>query len=177
MIDFLKSAAPDLFDNAFQGNALLTKEGKFLYVNNVLCQLLGYTEAELRQKRWQEITHPEDVSADQESAQRVAEGRLNSYSMEKRYIRKNGEVIWARLRVCAVVDENGVFTCFLSMIVPSNEKLTASNLVVTTKEVGKTIRILSWALDKAPIIAAAIIGLGAMIYYLIEYSRPFFSKN
>ncbi len=178
MINFLKNAASDLFDNAFQGNALLTKEGKFLYVNSVLCHILGYGESELKAKRWQDITHPDDLTADQESANRVAEGRLNSYDMEKRYIKKNGEVVWVKLRVCGVKDEDGVFTCFLSMVVPVSEKFTAGTAtIVAANDIGKVIRILSWSLDKAPYVAAAIIGLGALAYYLIEYSRHFFDRK
>lgn len=178
MIAFLKNAASDLFENAFQGNALLTKEGKFLYVNKVFCHIIGYSEAELKSKRWQDITHEDDIGPDQESAHRVAEGRLDSYELEKRYIKKNGEVIWIRLKVCAVKDERGVFVCFLSMIVPANEKFsTTSSVIVAPNEFGRTLRILAWALDKAPAIAAIIVGCAAILYYLFEYARHFLERR
>lgn len=79
------------------GMALVSLEGKFLKVNQSLCQIVGYTEDELLKIDFQTITHPEDLELDLNYAHQLIDGEISSYNLEKRYIKKDDTVIWILL--------------------------------------------------------------------------------
>jgi PAS domain S-box-containing protein len=90
-----------LFENVFQysaiGMAIVSFDGHFLEANPALSRILGYSHAELMQLRIQDVTHPEDVAVSMESIRQLITGQIPSYSFEKRYIHKQGHIIWASL--------------------------------------------------------------------------------
>ena len=86
-----------IFDGAAIGIALADMEGVILESNPALQAMLGYTADELRSLAFTEFTHPEDVAADMELFQDLIDGKREKYGLEKRYLRKDGQVIWARL--------------------------------------------------------------------------------
>jgi diguanylate cyclase (GGDEF)-like protein/PAS domain S-box-containing protein len=90
------------FQNAPIGNAICALDGRFIKVNRALCQLTGYTEAELLERTFQDLTHPDDLDADVAQAQQLLAGDIASYEMEKRYRRANGEPVWILLSVSLV---------------------------------------------------------------------------
>ncbi|UKP00138.1 PAS domain S-box protein [Nostoc sp. UHCC 0870] len=96
-----------IFSQAALGIALITVDGKFLQVNPALCQLTGYTHDELMQMNFQDITHPDDLETDCHQVQRVLAQEINSYSLEKRYIHKNGSIVWVNLTSSAVWNDEG----------------------------------------------------------------------
>lgn len=159
MNKILQLAGPAIFENSHQGNALVSKDGYFLCVNRAFCDVVGYSEPELLNKRWQEITRQDDVSTDEQSADRVSVGRLEGYVMEKRYISKYGKEIRVKMAVNAVKDENGDFVCFVAMVCPMDERMPAHGVVITTNDLGKLLRTISWSVKNAPWIAGAIIAL------------------
>lgn len=91
-----------IFNQAAIGLCLATPEGKMLVVNRKLCELLGYTPEELVKKTHEEITYTEDWPAQVALAKRLVAGEIDSYTMEKRYIRKDGSLVWAQLTCSAV---------------------------------------------------------------------------
>ena len=95
------------FDHAPIGLAIITPDGRFRQVNRSLCELTGYTEEELLGLTFQEITHPEDLEDNLELAQRLWSGEIDSYQIEKRYIRKDGHPVWIELTSTAVRDAEG----------------------------------------------------------------------
>jgi PAS domain S-box-containing protein len=76
-------------------------------VNRALCEILGYSEQELLATNFQSLTHPDDLDADLSYAQRVFAGQLRVYHYEKRYIHKQGHVVWVTLTASAVPDAAG----------------------------------------------------------------------
>lgn len=82
-------------------------EGRFLYVNPQLCAMLGYTEAELLALTVRDISHPEDVDTTHELSTRLRQGSIASYKVEKRYVRKDGTVVWAGLTIALKRDASG----------------------------------------------------------------------
>jgi PAS domain S-box-containing protein len=90
------------FDRAAVGMAHVSPDGRWLRINPKLCQILGYTREELLSLSFQDITHPDDLDADLEQVRRVLEGRMDEYSMEKRYFHKNLSRIWVNLTVSLV---------------------------------------------------------------------------
>lgn len=96
-----------LIENAPVGVAHNALSGEFLYVNRGFCELVGYTAEELKALTWQAITHPDDVDLDQSLANKVLAGEVPHYTMQKRYIRKDGTPIWIDLVGSFVADEAG----------------------------------------------------------------------
>jgi len=94
------------FEQAAVGMAHISNDGHWLRVNQKLCDILGYTQGELLETTWQQITHPEDLEADLEHVQQLLAGDVHTYSMEKRYMRKDGRIVWANLTVSLVHEES-----------------------------------------------------------------------
>jgi PAS domain S-box-containing protein len=95
------------FEQAAIGMAIVGADGKMLQVNRRLCEIVGYTEDELLTLRFQDVTHPDDLAADLEPHRALRSGELASYSRHKRYVRKDGDIVWINLAVATVRDESG----------------------------------------------------------------------
>jgi diguanylate cyclase (GGDEF)-like protein/PAS domain S-box-containing protein len=95
------------FDRAAVGIAHTGLDGSWLLVNQQLCDLYGRTREELMQLRFQDITHPDDLQADLEQFERLLSGGIDSYSLRKRYMGKDGGLIWANLTVSMVREADG----------------------------------------------------------------------
>lgn len=96
------------FENAAVGIAHLDPEGRYIKANRQLCKLLGFEEEELQRMTFEDVTHPEEVNRDVSARERLLNGEIDSYHVEKRYLRKDGEAVWANLSVGAVRDSAGV---------------------------------------------------------------------
>jgi len=104
------------FELAAVGVAHVSPDGRWLRVNQKLCDIVGYTEAELLGLTFQEITHPDDLGADLAELDRLVRGEIPTFSMEKRYIRKNRSAVWVNLTVSPARDKNGKLKHFISLI-------------------------------------------------------------
>ena len=90
------------FEHAPIGMALVAADGRWISANPALCRITGYTEAELLGRTFADITHPDDLEADAALAARVLAGELDSYELDKRYVRPSGDTVWVRLSVSVV---------------------------------------------------------------------------
>ena len=106
----------ETFDEAPIGVALVGPNGRWLEVNRALCEIVGYSEQELLERTFQDITHPDDLVADLAKLGQVLTGEIQTYQMEKRYFHKHGHAIWAKLSVALVRDERGAPLHFVSHI-------------------------------------------------------------
>lgn len=114
---------------AAAGIAHVNADGQFIRVNDELCNLLGYSAAELLTMRFQQLTHPMDLSREQELLHEVLQGSRQSYTLEKRYLHKNGQIIWARLSVALIAETENSEAFFVSVIQDiSDVKLTQMKL-------------------------------------------------
>ena len=104
------------FEQAAVGIAQVCLDGRWLRVNQRLCDIVGYTHEELLQCSFQDITHPEDLNTDLNFVQQVLAGEISTYSMEKRYIRKDRLQVWVNLTVGLVRDEVGAPKYFVSVV-------------------------------------------------------------
>ncbi len=104
------------FDFAAIGMALVSLEGRWLKVNKSLCLLIGYTEDELLAIDFQTITYREDLDIDLNYVQQLLAGEIITYQMEKRYIHKNGSIIWVLLSVSLIQDAENKPLYFVSQI-------------------------------------------------------------
>ena len=113
------------FEMAGLGIAHVSPDGRYLRVNRKLCEIVGYSEAELLRLTFQDITHPDDLSADLAQREEVRNGTLASYSIEKRCIRKDGSAVWVNLTVVAVRDDGGKLEYFISVVEDITERRKA----------------------------------------------------
>jgi PAS domain S-box-containing protein len=104
------------FEQAAVGIAHVGLEGAWLRVNQRLCDIVGYTSDELLHKTFQDITHPDDLDTDNNYVRQILSGEIQTYSMEKRYIRKDRSLVWINLTVGPVRDDTGALKYFVSVV-------------------------------------------------------------
>ncbi|EOU9562102.1 diguanylate cyclase [Cronobacter dublinensis] len=108
------------FRNAMEysaiGMALVSTEGSFLQVNKALCTFLGYTPEQLASMSFQQLTYPEDLHADMALVEKLLNGEMNNYSLEKRYYTRAGDVVWALLAVSIVRQRDGSPLYFIAQV-------------------------------------------------------------
>jgi PAS domain S-box-containing protein len=97
-----------IFDQSPVAIALLDIQGHLIISNLPLSKMLGYSTDELSKMKFADFTYPEDVDKDLNLFKELIEGKISKYSMEKRYVHKNGNLIWANLSVTMPRDENGI---------------------------------------------------------------------
>lgn len=128
------------FDEAPVGIAHVAPDDHFLRVNPALCEITGYTGSELKALTFADITHPDDLHLDVRQVGLLADGKIHRYTLEKRYLRKNGSIVWINLTGSAVRDEQGQLVHFIAII----EDITGR------RQAEATLRL---ALDSARLIA------------------------
>ena len=112
------------FEQAAIGIAHLTLNEEWISVNQRCCEITGYTREELLKFKVEDLTHPDDVPASLEFIRRIRAGELPEYKMEKRYVRKDGRVIWVNLTVSLVRSANGspmYIVAFIEDITPRRQ--------------------------------------------------------
>ncbi len=116
-------------DNAPVGIALVGLEGTFMRVNQILCQILGYSAEELAERTFQELTHPDDLDADLGLVEQLLAGEIPSYRLRKRYLRSDGQVIWTNLSVALVRNARGKPLHFVSHVADLTEEIEAGERI------------------------------------------------
>lgn len=106
----------NIFDFANGGIAIVSLKGKWVKVNGSVVKCLGYSEEELYNLSFQQITHKDDLDIDLENMRQLIKGEIDSYEIEKRYFHKNGSILWALLSVSLVRDDRGRPMYFISQI-------------------------------------------------------------
>lgn len=101
------------FEKSPIGSAFICIDGTFLIVNQSYSNILGYTVDELMNRTYIEITHKDDISKDVKKAEQITTGKITSYNMEKRYIKKDGSSVWVHLYVNGVFDEKNNFQYYV----------------------------------------------------------------
>jgi PAS domain S-box-containing protein len=110
------------FENAAVGVALVGTEGAILRANNSFARMLGYSAEELGTKAFQDLTHPDDVANNLSVLNKTLVGEAESYCIEKRYVRKDGGIVWASLAVGCVRKTDGGVDYFVSVVQDITER-------------------------------------------------------
>ena len=129
------------FERAAVGIAHTTQDGGFLLVNQRFCDILGYTQDELRALNVREITYPDDLDMDLENARKLLAGEVSTFSMEKRYLRKDGSVVWVNLTVSLVREPSGDPKYFIGVVEDIAER----------KQTEERIRFLADIVETSPV--------------------------
>jgi diguanylate cyclase (GGDEF)-like protein/PAS domain S-box-containing protein len=114
-----------IFEHAAIGMALVDRTGRPVESNPALSRMLGYTAEELAALPFEELTHPEDAQAEGALFAELREGKREHYQIETRYLRKDGDVVWGRLTVSLLRDDEGRSTHALAMVEDITERKRA----------------------------------------------------
>jgi two-component system cell cycle sensor histidine kinase/response regulator CckA len=123
-----------IFAQAALGIAQIGLDGAWLLVNNRFCQMLGYSEAELRRRTLQEITHPDDSDESLKACRQLLAGEISSHTMEKRYIRQDGTIFWGRLHRSLVRDHRNLPKYFIGVVEDITEKIGAERALRASEQ-------------------------------------------
>ncbi len=146
------------FEQAAVGIAHVSPEGSFVRVNQKFSDIVGYTQKEMLEVTFQDITHPDDLALDLEKVNKLLDGELETYSMEKRYFHKNGSIVWINLTVSLLRTSAGEPDYFIAVIEEiTDEKAIESQL----RESEEKFRAV---VDQSPI-AIQIHGLDGKLDY------------
>jgi PAS domain S-box-containing protein len=110
------------FELPLVGIAISSPDKGWLEANDKLCDIFGYSRQELRQMTWAELTHPDDLPADVEQFQRVLAGEIEGYSLDKRFIRKEGQTIHASISTRCVRRTDGSIDYFVALVQDITER-------------------------------------------------------
>jgi PAS domain S-box-containing protein len=122
------------FELGLIGMAITSPTKGVLEVNDRLCEILGYGRDELGLKTWAEMTHPDDVAADVTQFDRVMAGEIDGYTIEKRWIRKDGQVIDSTISVRCVRRDDRSVEYFLALLQDITERAHAAEALRLAKE-------------------------------------------
>jgi PAS domain S-box-containing protein len=136
------------FASAAVGMAIVGLGGCFMQVNQALCELYGYSQDELVGMTYLDLTHPDDVGLHVELAGQLHAGEIGSYHLEKRYLHRSGDVVWAHLSVSVVRDRDGKPLYDISQVQDITEQKRAQGAVTRSEarlaEAQQIARLGSW---------------------------------
>ena len=139
------------FENAAVGVALVDRNGSILRANNSFRRMLGYSVEDLKTRAFQDFTHPDDLAINLSLLNKALVGEADSYSIDKRYIRKDGGVVWASLTVGCVRKTDGDVDYFISVIEDiTDRKRAEARLAERNAQLGlagKAARVGSFVID------------------------------
>ena len=117
-----KSFLQALFDNQVVGMVEVNVADQYLHANPHWLKMIGYSDKELRTINVKDVTHPEDYPPQLIYNQQLADNKISSYRMDKRYIRKDGSIIWADVSVTAVYDNNTILTGMIALVIDISKR-------------------------------------------------------
>ena len=141
-----------IFDQAGIGIALEDIEtGRFIEINNHFCKILGYSETELKEKSFKEVTYPKDLANDLRQVSKINSGIIDSYSLEKRYVNKEGNAVWVSITVSPLWNEDQEHISNIASVQDITAKKINEALIISAKQKNEalinTIDGIVWETD------------------------------
>jgi PAS domain S-box-containing protein len=139
-----------IYEDGPFGMALVNSDFRFIMANVRYCEMLGFEEKELQKLTFKEITTPEDIIVDLPNIKKLIAGEIPVYKTEKRYIRKDGQIIWGSLTVAANYDDNGQFLYNVAILEDitrrknAEEKIKHLNERISTATRASQVGIWDW---------------------------------
>lgn len=144
------------FDKSPLGAAMVGIDQRITRANNELCRMLGYPEEEIVGRPLRDVTHPDDIEAELDNMRAMLDGRSDSFTMEKRYIRKDGGIVWGRLKAGVIRDADGQPKHAVRMIEDITERKQAERRQRLAAEILRILNDPSTLDDSITLILAAI---------------------
>lgn len=129
-----ESAFRGAFEQAAVGIAHVALDGTWIRVNQKLCDIVGRTDEELKNRTFKDVTHPDDIDADLEYVKRTLAGELDTYSMEKRYLHASGESVWVNLTVSLIRNHEQEPQYFVSVIEDISDRKASEAALAESEE-------------------------------------------
>ncbi|GLQ93841.1 sensor domain-containing protein [Dyella acidisoli] len=104
------------FQHAAVGMAMILPDGRYQRVNAAMCDMLGYTEAQMRTMNWRDVTHPDDLPLNEALSAQILSGRREAFQTEKRYVHRDGHIVHVQLSVSQVRSESGQLNYVVSQV-------------------------------------------------------------
>jgi PAS domain S-box-containing protein len=139
-----------LYENGPFGMVISDSEFRFVKANPAFCAIMGYSEAELQKMTFKDLSEPDDVVRDLDNVRKLINKEISVYKTEKRYIRKDGQIIWGSLTVTATYDSNGQFLYNLGLVEDitrrkyAEEKIIQLNERISTATRASQVGIWDW---------------------------------
>ncbi len=160
------------YHNATVGMSIADVTGRLREVNHTLCTILGYSEEELLTRTYQSVTHPEDLGQNLERVRSLWSGELACDVFEKRYIRKDGRIIWAHVGLSVIRDEAGRALHVLAMVQDITErKRTEEALQLAKYTVDHATEAIYWVGS-----GAELLDVNGAATVMLGYSREEFLR-
>ncbi|UCD62525.1 MAG: PAS domain S-box protein [Candidatus Zixiibacteriota bacterium] len=118
-----------IYEQAAVGVALLSPDGRWLRGNQKFCDILGYTNKELRRLTFNDVTHPDDLGISPPQMERMLSNEISTYSVEKRYIKKDGPFVWVNVTGAMARGPEGEPRYVIAVVEDITERKTAEEMV------------------------------------------------
>lgn len=148
------------------GISLTDRSGAFLAVNPTMVGILGYSEDDLKNMTFQQVTLMSDVIFEMELYNAILRGNRDEYDIIKRYIKKNGEVVWSNVRVSVVRGKDGTVDCLIKHVVP-----ILSHRDTVHASINKRAITLSWLITAS--VLSITMSVVAGIFFFFNRSHIF----
>lgn len=133
----------NIFENSPVGKSMTYLDGS-MHVNRAFCEMLGYSEEELKITSWRDITHPDDIEKSNHAVQSLLDNIITQARLEKRFIHKNGNIVWVDLLTYLQRDNHNKPTFFITHMVDITQRKEAEQTIKEkNEELNRTIRKVS----------------------------------
>jgi len=161
-----------VFEEGPFGMTIIDLNSRFLNVNQAFCSMLGYTKEELTGRTFAEITHPEDVEKNRDLTQQAFQGSIPSFRFEKRYVAKDGRIVWANLAAALIRDSEGRILHGLGMLEDITERKRAEEeLRLSEEKFAKAFRASPAALSLSRFSDGRLLEVNDTFLSMFEYKR------
>ncbi|WP_052115190.1 PAS domain S-box protein [Flavobacterium cauense] len=124
-----------IFDHAGLGiSHINSSTGTFIDGNDKFCEIIGYTHEEIKELNFMMITHPDDLQLDLDNMERLRKGEIAQFSMEKRYFRKNGEIIWVNLTVSPLWEKDEKIKTHIAIVEDITKRRASEQLILESQQ-------------------------------------------
>jgi PAS domain S-box-containing protein len=128
-----------IYEDGANGMILAGRDFKFQIANQTFCEMTGYTEDELKHLTFAQITHHDDREKDISNVKKLLTGEIDVYRIEKKYIKKNGQVFWGQVTVSPIFDSNKQFLYFVGIIADISVRKTAEEKLILSERTYREI--------------------------------------
>ena len=122
------------FNLPMHGIAIISPEKGWIEVNDRICSMIGYSRDEITRMTWSEMTHPDDLAENLKQFNRVLSGQIDYYNMDKRFIRKDGGVVWTNLSVGSVRNLDGSVDHMIAVVEDITERKRVEDELFKSEE-------------------------------------------
>ncbi len=125
-----------IFDNSAIGKSITFLDGS-INANNTFCTMLQYSKNELEGEKWRDLTHPDDIKKSQNVLQKLLSGKNDFINFEKRYVKKDGTILWADVYTRIRKDPNGTPMYFMTSIIDITSRKKAHDALLDSQAIMK----------------------------------------